>query len=250
MFYSIQNQTVAGVDLYIYGDIVSEKTADWWTGEVSESDIDLKTFKECVDNLAAGQTLNMYFNSNGGSVFAASTMVSMLKRAQDRGVKVIAYIDGIAASAASFLAMQADEINVYKNSVLMVHKPLAGICGYFNAAELGKTIDSLNTIEDGVMIPLYLSKCKTDEEKLRNMISEETWLDSDSICENFNVIFNDDVKEIAACATSVLKNYKNIPRSVSFKAEQKQFEKPDYSDFENKIKNIKKEDMTYVRQHI
>ena len=92
MFYEFKNQTEISTDLYIYGDIVAENSPDWWTGEVSETATDLKMFKEAVDGLGEGSTLNIYINSGGGSVFAASTMVSMLKRARERGAKIITYL--------------------------------------------------------------------------------------------------------------------------------------------------------------
>ena len=68
---------------------------------------------------------NIYINSPGGSVFASSTIVSLLKRfKQNTGAKIHGFIDGLCASAATYLLMVADDINVYQNSILMIHKPM------------------------------------------------------------------------------------------------------------------------------
>ena len=142
-FYEIKNQTDTSSDLYIYGDIVTEKYDD------DENSTDLKQFKELVEALVGGQTLNIYLNSGGGSVFAASAMVSMLKRAQTRGVKVVSYIDGYAASAASLFPMVSDESHIYPNSMIMIHKPIVALwLAVMNANDLTQLANALESIEN------------------------------------------------------------------------------------------------------
>src|SRR5690606_40642686 len=68
----------------------------------------LAEFKAELDKLGDIKYLNIYINSPGGSVFVASTMVSMLERLKQKSAKINAYVDGIAASAASFLMMVAE----------------------------------------------------------------------------------------------------------------------------------------------
>ena len=123
----LKNLTKTSADFYVYGDIVDDK--DWWTGETA---VDTNEFKTELDSLTGVTDFNIYINSGGGSVFASSAMVSMLKRfRQNSGAKIHSYIDGLCASAATYLAMVADEINIYKNSVMMIHKPMT--CTYGNA---------------------------------------------------------------------------------------------------------------------
>ena len=165
-FYEFKNMLEESSDLYIYGAIITSKDDEWFP---SESDVDLNDFKEVLDTLKNNSTLNIYVNSPGGSVFAASTMASMLQRAKEtKNINIKAYVDGLAASAASFLIMVADEINMYTNSMLMLHKPLT--FAYGNAKELQKEIDVLNSIEDNVMMPLYEKKAKCDKDTLKNLI--------------------------------------------------------------------------------
>lgn len=239
MFYKVKNSADNNTsEIYIYGDIVSEKTPDWY-GNVSENDIDLKDFKEACENSTA-EKINLYINSGGGSVFAASAMVGMLKRAKSKGKKICSYIDGLAASAASWLALAADETYIYKNSMMMVHKPLS--IAYGNALDFQKAIDELNQVEKGVMMPIYLEKSKISESELDSMISNETWLTSDEIKEAFNVRQLDEEKQAVATTSAFFVNYKNLPKEfMAFMPTNKTqiSENPDLSEFENKLNLLK-----------
>ena len=109
-FYEFKNITPKSADLFIYGEIVDEKTQDFWTGEYSETEVGLMDFKEELDNIGNVSVLNLYINSPGGDVFTASTMISMLERKKSSGTVIKAFVDGLSASAASFLMMVADTI--------------------------------------------------------------------------------------------------------------------------------------------
>lgn len=211
-FYEFKNVTSTEADLYIYGEIVNEKYIDWWTGEESKTDVDLIGFKEALDNIGNVQKINLYINSPGGDVFVASTMVSMLKRKKESGTELNAYVDGLSASAASFLMMVADNIYLYKNSTVMIHKPYSYAFG--NAIDLQKTIDTLNKLEESIMIPMYLEKSKVNETKIHELIDAETWFTSKEMAENFNVTILDEEKTAVACISDLFKAYKNVPENI------------------------------------
>ena len=135
-FYEFKNITSSEADLFIYGEIVQEKSVDWWTGEESQTDVGLMDFKEQLDSIGNVQKLNIYINSVGGDVFVASTMISMLQRVKNKGTTINAYVDGLSASAASFLMMVADNVNLYKNSTVMVHKPMSWAVGKIGRAHV------------------------------------------------------------------------------------------------------------------
>lgn len=221
-----KNITGNSADFYVYGEIVDEKD-DFWDGE---SAIDPNALKEELDDLKnQGVTdFNIFINSPGGSVFAASTLVSMLKRCKNR-CKIHAYIDGLCASAATYLAMVADDINVYKNSMFMIHKPMMISMG--NADDLQKDIETLNTIEDDMMIPMYMDKAKVSEDEIKSLIADETWFNGNEndelfIGNFFNVNYLDQAKAVAACASPKLfKNYKHLPESLK-NVEEKPEEEP------------------------
>lgn len=208
-FYEFKNITSSDADLFIYGEIVSEH--DDWFG--SESDVALTDFKEQLDSLGNIKNLNMFINSPGGDVFAASTMISMLNRLKQNGTTINAYIDGLSASAASFLMMVADHINLYRNSVVMVHKPMSIAIG--NANDMQKTIDALNKIEDSVMMPMYMTKAKSSENEIKKLVDEETWLSASDMDKHFNVNLLDEEKvAVASIKSDLFKNYKNMPEFI------------------------------------
>ena len=221
-FYEFKNQTDDSVDLYIYGAITDDKDGFF----SSESDVDLKDFKEALDKLKDNSTLNMYVNSPGGSVFAASTMASMLQRAKEnKNIKIITWVDGLCASAASFLIMPSDEIKLYTNSMLMIHKPLSMVWG--NANDMQKEIDTLNSIENNVMIPLYMKKAKCKEDEIKELINNETWLSAKETDEYFNVSLLDTKKECEACVDQDLfKRYKNVPEELKEENVEKEETEP------------------------
>ena len=262
-----KNITSTSADFYVYGDIVDEKMPDFWTGEISSTEIDTNDMKNELDELQNKgiKDFNIYINSPGGSVFASSTIVSLLKRfKQNTGAKIHGYIDGLCASAATYLLMVADEINVYQNSILMIHKPLTFSFG--NANDLQKDIDTLNTIENDMMIPMYMNKCKVDEKELKNLINNETWFSGNEkdemfIGNFFDINYLDEAKQVSACINKKLfKNYKHIPKELANVQEEKEVPKQqevveenpkqnaeevqeiDYSSFEQIISSLKKEE--------
>lgn len=242
-FYEFKNVAENEFSLYVYGEIVSEKVPDWWTGEKSENEVDIQDFKKALADIPNGAKLNMYVNSVGGSVFATSSMASMLQRAKARGITIDAYIDGLACSCASWLVMVADNIYIYKNSVLMIHKPM--IMSYGNANDLQKDIEVLDKIEDGVIIPFYEAKAKSKTEVIKQMMNDETWLTATEIQEHFNVTLIDEEKEVENVKSDLFNTYKNTPKA--FKQEkkpvenivEKQPEQVDYSKFEQTINELK-----------
>lgn len=190
-------------DIFIYGDIVSYR----W----DESDTSASSFKEDLDNLGDVSTINLYINSPGGSVFEGIAIHNMLKRHK---AKVNVYIDALAASIASVIAMAGDTIYMPKNSMLMIHNPWTFTYG--NAAELRKMADDLDRIGNSSK-QTYLQKAgdKLTEEKLQEMLDAETWLSAD---EAFEYGLCDVVQEANQMAASInfdlLQKYKNVPENL------------------------------------
>ena len=244
-FYEFKNIAENEYSLYVYGEIVSEKIPDWWTGEKNENEVDIQDFKQALAEIPNGAKLTMYVNSVGGSVFATSAIVSMLQRAKSRGIIIDAYIDGIACSCASWLIMVADNINIYKNSVMMIHKPM--LMSYGNANDLQKDIEVLNKIEDGVIIPIYEAKAKSETGVIKDLMTAETWLTATEIQEHFNVNLIDEAKEVKNIKSNLFNTFKNTPKDLKQKqeetpAENKTEEQPakvDYSEFETILNQLK-----------
>lgn len=161
----------ATLDLYIYGDVEGD-SYDWWTDEVIESETSANHFREELAKYPNVAEINVYINSNGGSVFEGTAIYNQLRR---HPAKKTVYIDGFACSIASVIAMAGDEIVMPKNALMMIHNPW--MYTYGNAADLRKAADDLDTIAKGSR-QAYLTKAgeKLDEERLAEMMDAETWL--------------------------------------------------------------------------
>jgi ATP-dependent Clp protease protease subunit len=125
-------------ELTLYGEISNET---WWGDEVTP-----KEFKSDLDNLGEIDTLNIYINSPGGDVFAGQTIYSILKR--HKAHKNV-YIDGLAASIASVIAMAGNTIFMPKNSMMMIHNPWT--IGMGNASEFRKLAEDLDKIRESLI---------------------------------------------------------------------------------------------------
>ncbi|MGD6992164.1 head maturation protease, ClpP-related [Sutcliffiella horikoshii] len=208
-FFTIKNSTVEKVDFYIYGDIVPETDWKWDESEVMPSDI-----KNLLDE-HKGKKINLYVNSGGGSVFAGIAMHNMLKRHEG---EITAYVDGLAGSIASVIVMAADRIIVPKNAYLMIHKAWTWAVG--NGNDLRKQADDLDRIDEGIF-NTYKEKLKEgiDEETIKQMIEDETWLTGEQAAEFFAIETSDSL-EAVACASDFFQNYKFIPSKLVKNKEQ------------------------------
>ena len=161
---------------YIYGDIGG------WFG------LDhLDWIKEF--NAIDSKTIHLRIDSDGGDVFAARAMKTAIMQHK---AKVIAHIDGIAASAASFLAMGADEIEMVDGGFLMVHNALSGldIFGYFNSKDLDDLISELGKerkLQDKINESIasdYVKKTGVSIDKARQWMDDETWFTAEDALDN------------------------------------------------------------------
>lgn len=216
-FFEVKNITQASADIYIYGAICLEKDVNFWTGETIESDTDvyLMDFKKALDEIGNVSLINLYVNSPGGDVFVTSTIISMLRRIKDKGTKIEVFVDALAASAASFLIMIADNIHIYKNSMIMVHKPMT--FGYGNSIDLQKIIDELEQVENSTIVPMYMNKAKegVTEEEIKDLIANESWLGAKEIEKYFDVVLEEDAKSVAAYINEkIFANYKHVPKEL------------------------------------
>lgn len=204
----IKNQTDTSADLFFYGDIVSET----WQSEWYEEDMAPGDVKEFLDNLEGMGNINIHINSGGGSVFGGIAIYNMLKR---NSAHKTVYIDAIAASISSAIAMCGDEIIVPANATVMVHKPMNS---YFlttrNADELRKDADTLDACQRAIM-QIYMTKAKIEEKELEQKVNEETWMTGQEIADVFDVKIEETNKAAAYAGSSMLFSYRNLPKSVA-----------------------------------
>lgn len=207
-FWNFKNKEKDIGELMLYGDISSQS---WWGDEVTPKD-----FKKDLDDLGDIKNLNIYINSGGGDVFAGQAIHSMLKRHDS--YKTV-YIDGLAASIASVIAMAGDKIIMPKNAMMMIHNAWTVAAG--NASEFRKLADDMDKIDESIQ-STYESKTKLDKDKISELMTDETWMTAEDAV---NQGFADEIEQEKILAASIqggflilnnqqfdLSRYKNKPQ--------------------------------------
>lgn len=144
-------------DLLIYGDIGVD-----WFGEGITAQWVYQQLSQLRD------PVQVRINSPGGDVFEGVAIYNLLK---DRGVQVI--IDGLAASAASIIAMAGDTVTMNGGAMLMIHDPWTMAIG--NAEEMRRTAAMLGEVGQS-LVDIYERKTGLTRENITALMAEETWL--------------------------------------------------------------------------
>lgn len=187
-------------DIFIFGEIVSYKWDD--------TDTTAASFQKDLKELGEVSQINLHINSSGGSVFEGIAIGNMLRQHKAR---VVAHVDALAASIASVIVASCDEVVMPENSMLMIHNPWTFSMG--NAKELRKQADDLDKIAESSVVT-YLAKAgeKLTEEKIKQIMDEETWL---SAKEAFDYGLCDIVESSNQIAASIseqlFNNYQRVP---------------------------------------
>jgi ATP-dependent Clp endopeptidase proteolytic subunit ClpP len=190
-------------EIWIYEQIGE----DFWSG----GGITAKSFQKELAAIKSPQ-IDLHINSPGGEVFSGITIYNLLKQ---HPANVTTYIDGLAASIASVIAMAGDEIYMAENALMMIHNPWGFAMG--DSEEMRKTADLLDKIK-GSLILSYNSKSGMKDDEILSLMNEETWM---SAQEAMDFGFIDDVTEsmdLAACAKFIpimsKAKFKHIPETL------------------------------------
>ncbi|MFY0484955.1 head maturation protease, ClpP-related [Staphylococcus haemolyticus] len=202
-YFQIKKKTDKKGEILIYGDIVSE---EWFTNDVTAPG-----FKQQLDELGNVSEIDVHINSSGGNVFEGHAIYNMLKMHK---AKINIYIDALAASIASVIAMSGDTIFMHKNSFLMIHNSWIMTVG--NAKELRDTADLLDKTDEASN-QAYLDRAlNISEEELKELLDAETWLTASEALEKG---FIDEILEPNEIAASIsderYKLFKSVPSSIT-----------------------------------
>ena len=150
--------------LFLNGVIAEES---WYSDDVTP-----KMFK---DELASHPgDLTVWINSPGGDCFAAAEIYTALKEHKGR---ITVKIDGIAASAASVIAMAGDMVEMSPTAMLMIHNP--SMLLYGEASELEQGIDFLSEVKESI-INAYELKTGLSRSRISHLMDAETWMNARS----------------------------------------------------------------------
>ena len=159
-------------ELILYGEI---SEASWWGDEVTP-----KMFNEDLKALGDVDNIVVRINSGGGDIFAAAAIYTRLK---EHKANITVKIDGWAASAATTIAMAGDKVEIANNAIFMIHDPLFGLFGYYNAKDMAKMQEELEIIKKGIVAAYQLRTGKTEEE-ISELMSAETWYTAQEAIDN------------------------------------------------------------------
>ena len=160
-FWNFKGSGDKRAELLLYGDI---SDSSWFGDEVTP-----KQFKADLDALGDVAELDIYINSGGGDVFASFAIYNTLMR---HAAKKTVYVDGLAASGASLIAMVGDKIIMPENAMMMIHNAWAVVKG--NKAKLRKIADEMDKI-DGSLAGIYTARTGKPEADIVALLDAETW---------------------------------------------------------------------------
>lgn len=137
-------------------------------GMIGQWDISASDFVQELNALGS-RSIDVHINSAGGEVFEALAIYNALK---NHRAAVNVYIDGYAASAASFVAMAGDEVVIAPNGELMMHDAMGSCAG--NAEEFRKMLDLLERTSENIST-IYAEKAGQDPKFWRKAMRRESW---------------------------------------------------------------------------
>lgn len=160
-------------EITMYGDVVSAQPIDWWTGEPEPGNyITPEGFADDLEKIKDKKVINIKINSLGGDVYTAIAIHNALKALP--GQKNV-IVEGIAASAASVIAMAGDTVKMYAGSIMMIHGVMVFIYDYMQIGDLKKVIRGMDASERAISA-IYANKTGTDATIIRGMMDKETWM--------------------------------------------------------------------------
>jgi len=156
-WFEIKNATEESADVYIY-DVVG----DPWVG------LDSATVVKQLNELKT-KKISLRINSPGGLVFDGMAIYNAIAR---HPAEVTTYIDGLAASIASVIALAGKRVVIAENAMMMIHEPWSYAVG--NSAQLRKEADVLDQIRETI-INVYETRTGENRDVIAKLMADETW---------------------------------------------------------------------------
>ena len=170
------------------------------------------TAKDFADELKSQgdvSTINLHVNSPGGSVGDGMAIYNLLIQ---HSAEVITYIDGLALSMGSIVALAGDEINMPSNALFMIHEPWSVTAG--NSEELRKEADILDKFGEA-LTNVYIQKTGMEASDIKQLMQDETWMTAEE-AQAWGFIDNitDELKAAARVKSSVAERFNSVPEWV------------------------------------
>lgn len=169
--------------------------------------ITAQSVADALKPYAGARQINVRINSIGGDVFDGNTIYNLLK---SHKAKVTVYVDGLAASIASVIAMAGDKIIMAENAMMMIHDPWTIAVG--GADDMRKSAGVMDKIK-GTLITAYAAKSGLNETEIATIMADETWYTAE---EAVAMGFADEVGAEVKVDAKVfdLSKFKNTPQAI------------------------------------
>jgi ATP-dependent protease ClpP protease subunit len=159
-------------DLNLYGEIRSKHPTDWLGDKIEGDYITPQGFREDMEALADKKKINVHINSVGGDLYTGIAIHNVLK-GMDKEINVI--VEGIAASAASVIAMAGDTIQMYPGALMMIHGVSTLVWDYMNLEDIDKLRNAVQAMNDAIT-NIYHERTGIEKAEISEMIKAETWM--------------------------------------------------------------------------
>jgi ATP-dependent Clp protease, protease subunit len=195
-------------------------------GDFFGEGITAANFSDAIKNAGDLNSITLRINSPGGDAFEGVAIYNVLKAT---GKPVNVFVDGLAASAASIVAMSGDKITMGDGAMMMIHNALALVMG--NASEMRTMADTLDTVSASIA-DIYAKRTGMDKGDILKMMESETWMDvADAIAKGFaDVEAKAPAKAKATAAGFNLSVYNNVPKKLKIVAEDTPADVDSYED--------------------
>lgn len=164
--------------IYLYDDIREKGDFNWQEWKYNESETSAKHFQEMLDEIPEGDKIELYINSNGGSVKEGTAIYNKLKRANN---EIDGYVDGVAYSIAFTILQACDRRIMGEGTSVLLHNMWTVAAG--NAEELRNEADKLDSWMEASRTLIFNRSGKISMEKLTEMMNKETVLSPDQALE-------------------------------------------------------------------
>lgn len=178
------NITLTGTNdanLDLYGEVVSERPTDWYTGEpTSDAYIVASELLADLEELKTKDNITVHINSVGGDLYAGLAIYNRLKALP---ANITTINDGLAASAASIIFQAGDIRKVNAGSNLMVHQAMGFLFGYYQLPDLQQVSKQLRAANK-TAINVYAEASGRSTDEMKRLVDAETWLTGDEAVES------------------------------------------------------------------
>ncbi len=209
-FWNVKNAVDDGEPMIELDGYISEYS--WF-----DDDITPAMFKDALNEAGKGGPITIRINSYGGDVIAAARMHTIIR---DYPGKVTVKIDGVAASAATVVAVAGDVVRMQETGYFMVHDPaFVFFLAQINLEDMTRMTEALKSFKEGI-VNAYETKTKLPRPELSTLMTEETWMDAQKA---LDLGFVDEMirgKESVfslpanAAAVNALQNFSNVPPAL------------------------------------